>query len=131
MADFQIVSEDFFNRNQSWCYAGIFRNRDATVRVDVRANAYEEQSEAKVSVWGSDGWAFFASLPTAEWYADAPRYVKRELTVEDEDVYRFVRNLLLDRLAIGLWNNPGARFVASCTCVGRNPTSSAECPVHS
>lgn len=102
-AVFVTVSEKFTNSNQSWEYAGIFRNHSGEYRVHVRANAYEDQSYAKVSQWGVGGWQFYESLPTEEWYADAPRYGKKALDHDDHDHFNGIRNELLAILANGKW----------------------------
>jgi hypothetical protein len=109
-ATFITVSEDIYNRGQSWNYAGVYCNNSGQYRVEIRANAYEEQSHATVSVWGVGGWLFHTLLPTDEWYADAPSYTQRELTTEHEELFRWVRDTLLNRLGRAKWGTNGVNI---------------------
>lgn len=102
-AQLSIVSEDIYNRGQSWIYACVLRNNSGPLRVEIRANAYEEQSHATVSAWHQGGWTFHTLLPTSEWYADAPSYTAAWLDEGDVDLFRSVRDRLLVRYAAAMW----------------------------
>lgn len=99
MLKLRTVSEDFFNRSQSWNFVGVYRMNTGSVRVDIRANAYEGQSHARLEVWTQHGWTFHSEVPTREWYKDAPTYVKGELDERDRYLFESVRNDLLGRWA--------------------------------
>jgi hypothetical protein len=104
-ASWEEVSEDVYNRSDSWYYVGVYRTTGALARVEIRANAYERQSHAMVSVWTGEGWTFHTSIPTGEWYASAPSYTRREL--DDVALFITLRDRLLRRLADALWNAGG------------------------
>ena len=108
MAGVTAVSQEFTNRSQSWCFTGIYRTGYAMYEVDIRANAYDEQSWAKLSVWSGTekGWKHFVSLPTERWYPNAPSYTRKELTPEDKAMFIEVRDILLGKLGKGLWDDP-------------------------
>jgi hypothetical protein len=101
MARFQIISEDLYNRNQSWYFVGVYRS-SSVVRVEVRANAHEDQSHAKIEVWGRDGWNFHASIPTQDWYSDAPSYARKREDFE-LDVFHWLRDELILGYVRALW----------------------------
>jgi hypothetical protein len=105
MARFVIVSEDFDNRGASWTFRGVYRTSAVTARVEIRANAYREQSHAAVATWGVGGWNVHTSLPVADWYDLLPSYTRRELTYEDRSQFRWLGTELLERLADALWGD--------------------------
>jgi hypothetical protein len=105
MATFTATSEEFTNRSQSWCFEGIYRNSSTLARVTVRSNAYDDQSHAKVEVWNQHGWSHFTSLPTEKWYPSMPSYTKKALDGEDHKKFLNVRDLLLSKLAFGLYGD--------------------------
>lgn len=98
-ASITIVSEDYTHGRGYWAFAGVYRagRGDAILRVEIRADAYERQSYAKVSQWGVGGWQFHTSLPTEDWYEQTPSYVKRELTSDDHYTFEWIRHELLAR----------------------------------
>lgn len=104
-AQITIVSEDFSNRGQSWTFQGIYRagRGSAVLRVEIRANAYQEQSWAKIESWGAAGWRFFNSLPVEEWYELLPSYARKSLTGDDRRQFRFIAYELLERYCEALW----------------------------
>lgn len=99
------VSEDFFNQHQSWNHVSVMRVANKPVRVEIRANAYEAQSHATISVWSADGWKFHTDLPTDQWYDWAPKYVKTSLSDDDRDHFRNVRHVLVSRYTDAMLND--------------------------
>lgn len=98
------VSEEYTHRSQSWCFTGIYRNHSGLYEVNVKKDAYADQSHAKISVWRGK-WEFFCSLPTEQWFSVLPSYTKRELSDEDRGAFIEIRNTLLSKLALGLWSD--------------------------
>lgn len=95
------MSEDFTNRSQSWYYNAVYRigrtpGHDV-LHVEIRANAYQDQSYAKIEVWGSSGWRWFNSLPVEDWYPTMPSYTKKTLTSPFIESFEFVAKELLER----------------------------------
>ena len=103
MSTVKTVSEDFYNRSQSWNFDGVYRNSGGCYRVAIRTSNREEQASAVIEVWGVGGWNFHASVPTNLWFGSAPSYVKRSLEAKDRAVFLSVRDMLLERLAGALW----------------------------
>ena len=99
------VSEEYENKNQSWRFEGIYRSPSDVVRVDVRKNAYLDQSHAHISVWSANGWQVFCSLPVSEWFASTPNYTKKTLERTDKYGFTAVRDRLLGKLALGFYNS--------------------------
>ncbi len=102
MTKFTQISSDLTHRSQSWEYASIWTVDDAQMRVHVRANAYEDQSHATLHMWSDQaGWVFYTSLPTEDWYADAPSYTRKRdrITSDDLDCFSDVEITLLNRFA--------------------------------
>ena len=102
MNTFTQVSSDLTNRHQSWVYTSVWTHDDAQIRIEVRANAYEDQSHANLSVWSeTSGWMFYTSLPTEDWYADAPSYTRKrdKLTGDNLDLFSDVEITLINRYA--------------------------------
>lgn len=108
----ECVSADWSNRGQSWTFTSVHTYacgaERGSVRVEIRANAYEDQSHAKLSVWSAqDGWLFHTSVPTEQWYSRAPSYVQKQSLTEgglawkDDHyaVYTDVERELLERFA--------------------------------
>jgi hypothetical protein len=104
-AQITIVSEDFSNRGQSWTFNGIYRagQGSAILRVEIRDNAYKEQSYAKIESWGSESWRFFTSLPVEEWYELTPSYTQKSLRPGDREQFLFLAGELLERYCEALW----------------------------
>jgi hypothetical protein len=99
------VSEEYTHRSQSWCFQGIYRNHSGMYEVGVRKNAYPDQSHANISVWGANGWHHFCSLPVESWFNATPNYTKKALDNNDKDAFLEIRDLLLAKLALGLWGD--------------------------
>ena len=104
MSTFTKASEEYTHRSQSWIFNGVYRNNSGMYEVEVRKNAYADQSWAKVSVWGRDGWNLFVELPVEEWYDDLPSYTKSTLSRDDKVFFEDVRRRLLQKLALAMWN---------------------------
>jgi hypothetical protein len=104
-AQLTIVSEDFSNLHDSWTFQGLYRAGagSAVLRVEIRANAYKQQSWAKIESWRASGWEFFTSIPVEEWYGLLPSYTRRELSWEDTGQFRFFAGELLERYCEALW----------------------------
>lgn len=100
-----IISEDYSNRGQSWTLNGVYRvgNGSAILHVEIRDNAYQEQSYAKIESWGAEGWRFFTSLPVEEWYDLLPSYTKKGLDKLDREQFLFLANELLSRYVAAMW----------------------------
>lgn len=111
MIPFVQISSDYSNLHQSWTYSAVWRNAAVLCRVEIRANAYEEQSHATISTWSTtNGWVFHTSLPTSEWYPFAPSYVLKREAWEgrpdvDAGIFHAIEFVLLDRLATALFGH--------------------------
>jgi hypothetical protein len=78
---YEVVSEKLYNMNQSWNYklivvVGRGKNKHK-LRVDIRNNAYDFQSHAKISRWDGDKWYFVTSKPIEDCSCEAAVYVLR------------------------------------------------------
>jgi hypothetical protein len=69
------------------------------LRVEIRCGAYEDQSHARLSEFSeSRGWLYFTSIPTDQWYADAPSYttkLRAKLIVKNLLMFSRVEETLL------------------------------------
>jgi hypothetical protein len=115
MATVQLVSEEYTNRGQSWCFQGIYRNHSGMFEVNVRKNAYRGQSHADISIWGVNGWHRFTSLPVEQWYHATPSYTSHALTDEDRGAFLEIRNILLSKLALGMWSDDKVNIIEEGT----------------
>lgn len=103
MATLTKVSEEYTLHNQSWHFNGIYRHDTNQLHVEIRRNAYSDQSHAKVSMWTVGGWNFYVALPVEQWWSVLPSYGRKELTPENESAFLAVRDALLAKFALGWW----------------------------
>lgn len=128
MIRFEQVSEDIYNRQASWWYESVLRvdsRVDATtlrtsrpdeghpiVRVQIRRNAYQDQSFATLDIWTPTGWAKHTGIPAAEWWDDGPSHTTPVLTdPESTDVFKYLREELLRRYGHAVWGDLDARVI--------------------
>lgn len=53
----ETLTEDFYNRSQSWCFVWTVKLGEHRCRVIITRNAYDEQSHVRGYKWdGKDGW---------------------------------------------------------------------------
>jgi hypothetical protein len=100
------IDNSLENTSQSWVFTSLWRVPVVSgeqlwlpkqIRIEVRANAYEDQSRATLSEW-SDGWKFFTGIPTDEWYAEAPSYTTRDkakLQVKHLNMFTYLEQRLI------------------------------------
>lgn len=112
------ISSDWNNTGHSWVYTSVHTFADhqfgkkaerGSVRVEIRADAYDFQSYAKISVWSAtEGWLFHTSIPPAQWYERAPSYTRKKERWEDShsEVFFDLESELLGRFAATFF--PGA-----------------------
>lgn len=112
MAGVSAVSEEFTNRSQSWIFSGVYRTAHGLYEVEVRKNAYPDQSWAKISIWSptDKGWEYFVSLPTEKWYTTTPSYTRKALTDADKGSFWDIRDILLGKLGKALWNDADVKI---------------------
>jgi phage terminase large subunit len=60
-----IESGNTYDANQSWFYREIFKQGDFKLRVEIRVNAYDFQSHARIQVWNEANleWKPLHSIP--------------------------------------------------------------------
>jgi hypothetical protein len=74
-----------WHANQSWNYEAIIdAGYSFPLRVEVRRNAYDEQSFARVSAWGGpeQGWAHIAARAGVELACRVVSYTERDVAPE-------------------------------------------------
>jgi hypothetical protein len=79
------VKQNLWQSGQSWQFESIvsISNDDETqretFRVDIRRNAYDDQSYWRVEVWRQNGWTFVTSLPCMMAASAAVSYVQKDV----------------------------------------------------
>lgn len=58
-----VISEKFFNQNQSWNFERIIKADSHKLKVTIRRNAYDNQSYANVERWSGTRWEFVYNEP--------------------------------------------------------------------
>jgi hypothetical protein len=105
------VSSDWSRHNQSWTKTCVFKTihnpgkQSASVRTEIRDNAYERQSHAKISAWSdSQGWVMHTDIPADDWYHRAPSYTRDQIKWSDAEwqVFDDLEEDLLRRFAAGV-----------------------------
>jgi hypothetical protein len=57
------IVEQCYKQSHSWCYQKVVHDNGHTLRVDIRRNAYDEQSHARVERWSGTKWEFVWDKP--------------------------------------------------------------------
>jgi len=70
------ISERLYNRDQSWYFERIVRKdvRSAPLKVDIRRNAYDNQSGARVWRWNGSEWKLVVDAPISDCVCRSVRY---------------------------------------------------------
>jgi len=76
------ISKSVFNADQSWFYNEILSLEGKKLRIEVRRNAYEMQSHAKVELWGGTEWNQLYWLPGCQ-VKMKRSYVEKGITEAD------------------------------------------------
>lgn len=69
------ISERFYNQSHSWNYERTVKIGSRKVRVQIRRNAYDQQSYARTHVWAGDAWNLVCSRPISECKCSTVSYV--------------------------------------------------------
>ena len=95
------ISERVFNADQSWYFERIILlpNTDK-VKINIRRNAYDFQSWARVSRWNGEEWKNVVDAPITEFNCHKISYVDKGITTKhfDEDAGK----LLMEAMKIVL-----------------------------
>jgi len=81
------ISERLWMQNQSWFYRRIVMRNGYKLRVDIKRNAYDVQSFARVKVWNRErlSWNWVCGCPITECDCKAISYVKKDPSM---DIFR-------------------------------------------
>jgi hypothetical protein len=77
------IAEQCFEQNQSWMYIYVGEVDGVRLRVEIRRNAYDAQSYAKIDKWNGEIWNFVHSMPITSCYCKRISYVMENVTKED------------------------------------------------
>lgn len=92
------ISVRCWNQNRSWCYEATYKIDNHRFRVEIRRNAYDEQSFARVSRWDGAQWHKVCSKPISECHCKTVSYVRADVTAKDFE--RDELDLRLEAIAI-------------------------------
>ena len=60
------IQEEFYCQDQSWNYLEVFQDDSGQrFRIEIRRNAYDNQSYARIKRWDGSQWQFVTSVPLA------------------------------------------------------------------
>lgn len=59
----EIISERVWLGDQSWCFQRVFKLQAHRLRIDIRHNAYDFQSHARIERWDGTRWQVIHSIP--------------------------------------------------------------------
>jgi hypothetical protein len=77
------IAEQCFEQNQSWMYTKVVDTNCGRLRVEIRRNAYDAQSYAKIDKWNGEIWNFVHSIPITSCLCQSISYVMENVTKED------------------------------------------------
>lgn len=78
MVKTKVISEQFYNQNQSWYYVRIIEKDSHKMKVFIRRNAYDNQSCAQVERWDGTKWQFVYDKPIMECQCKVVSYVQTD-----------------------------------------------------
>jgi len=73
------ISERCYNQNQSWNYERTVNVDGTKLRVQIRRNAYDMQSFARVHIWDGSNWNVVCSRPISECTCKTISYVQDKI----------------------------------------------------
>jgi len=94
------MTEKVWDANQSWYYQAVHKLYGRTLRVDIRRNAYDEQSWAKISLFDKEtgNWNVIATNPHMKCLhiSYVQKNIKANVFLSDEDILLKEAKMLLE-----------------------------------
>lgn len=84
-----LINRNLSNGQQSWVLDEIGELGDNKLRTQIRRNAYNDQSTARISVWTGieNGWTEVASLPITECACSSVSYTTKTLAFAEHEMF--------------------------------------------
>ena len=104
----KVISERFYKKSHSWRYERTVAVDDHRLLIDIKRNAYDEQSHAVVSRWSGSEWKTVVMLPIELMSCQVVSYVhkeeqaRRELFEQDADALAVVKSIIAVAQALDL-----------------------------
>jgi hypothetical protein len=97
----RLSAPSVWNANQSWYYKALWTSGDYRLQVNIRRNAFEDQSYARVEVWSAAElkWSTVVSQPITLMVCKKVSYVQENVTIRN---FAADEESLLDEAAIVL-----------------------------
>jgi hypothetical protein len=76
------VAELCFKQNHSWNYQKVMKSDRHTLKIDIRRNAYDEQSHARVERWSGTKWELVWEEPITACECKAISYTADHIDTE-------------------------------------------------
>ena len=81
-----VISEKCYHQDQSWYYTAVLDQNGHKFRIEIRRNAYDDQSYAKISRWEGSQWQRVHDKPIMDCHCHRISYVQEGVTIEDFSV---------------------------------------------
>lgn len=81
-----VISEQCYNNSASWYYTVVLDQKGHKFRIEIRRNARDDQSYAKISRWDGSQWQFVHDKSITSCDCHRISYVQEGVTIEDFSV---------------------------------------------
>lgn len=89
----KLISEQLYNQNQSWYFIKIIEIQSHKIKVDIRRNAYDNQSHATIERWNGSEWKLVYQKPIMDCKCKVVSYVEKNV---EKTLFEADANELID-----------------------------------